>query len=519
MARTRDDDNAIFNIFFCSPKWEAAMEEVPSFLDWATAFFGIDDFTVAARLGGLTEQSKPLHGSYTRLKRKIWQPALVHLVMDVYSYGVKVAFSFENRHPRLAPVYVSYLFPGVETEADDCYGDLKILSLSVRENVFHGAVREHGEPTVKERLEKLFIALGCVYGYAWHAPKLLTVATSSYALIPQADQSTNRVRVIDYDYSHHIHDVFAYNYLSPAHMASLPDDPERLCDRLSQFDCKMLYNAAGELKGAAIYVDSPNAKKAARQALKQVIQPVDDPPVGSGYLLLSQQQVAVAGGVEALNEFEFVDGVEVLPYGFVQVLSRSDIEYQASFASLQLLYERIYPPAKGCRGWVQDDMVSYQFLTDGMKLKPSTGGVSRIPKLGMGDDYYGYAKLFYGPGIDLEGLDIWFLIGVTPDPDGVQALAGAVDKWLSHLAGFPEAYGRVGLIEGAKFLTIGTKTCGHIKADFTSIKDEAIDLLMIVMDETNLKGCKIQFVVLGEPYLPTAPTGADCKRGGGPDHS
>jgi len=308
---------------------------------------------------------------------------------------------------------------------------------------------------------------------------------------------------MDYDYSHHIHDVFAYNYLSPMHLEGLPD-PGNLCDRLDQVDCKMLLDGSGVFRGVALYLpEDRQARLSTEMALRPMIRRLTDPIVGPVYLLLRSEQVAAVGGAEALGQFEFVKATNILPYGFVKILCHTyeELDYLLIRSSEQRLYEKLY--SKGRRRRYVEDMVVYPPLQNGLRGKASNSGIQRFPKLGGGcaENYYDYAKLFYANDIDLRKLDIWFLLGDLPDLKGVAALEATLQKWMSHISAHPHAYGELELLQVPRFVEAGAKKCAHIKADATALKEESLDLLMVMMDEINLDNCKVQFVVLGERDL------------------
>src|SRR5262249_15640083 len=213
-------------------------------------------------------------------------------------------------------------------------------------------------------------------------------------------------------------------------------------------------------------------------------------------------QVNSAGGPDAVSRFECVKSTTLLPYGFVKILlyTYEELDYLLIHSSEQKLYEKMEPVT---RRRYTEDMVVYPLLRNGVAGEVSNSGIERFPRVGgdCADRYYDYAKLFYADDIDLDAADFWFLMGTPPDPNGVSALNSALQKWLSHIAEYPDAYGHLALLAVPRFLAIGSKMCGHIRANISALKEEVVDLLMVIMDEINLDGCKVQFVVLGEPEL------------------
>ena len=145
MSRTPNAANTVFNIFLCSPRWKNPLSEVPKFLDWAVAFFGMGDFQVAAGFSGPTENRDSISGWYSDVNSKIWQPKLVHLAMDYTRRQSKCFFVFENRHPKTPPTYALYLHPGMTSVEYDRDDELKVLSFSIQKDLFDAAIRADGE--------------------------------------------------------------------------------------------------------------------------------------------------------------------------------------------------------------------------------------------------------------------------------------------------------------------------------------------------------------------------------------
>ena len=136
---------------------------------------------------------------------------------------------------------------------------LKVFSFSIRQDLF-----ERGLVEAQARLcgssGKLFVAANCVYGFG--NPTNWPIAGPFQFVRDNSPQAGRRI--VDFDYTSKIEDVYVYNYLSESHLREITN-LDAMCKETAVAKCKPLYDNLQRPCGMAVYLKNDSGEDSERR--------------------------------------------------------------------------------------------------------------------------------------------------------------------------------------------------------------------------------------------------------------
>lgn len=139
---------------------------------------------------------------------------------------------------------------------------MKIVSMSLREDIWYGCQKSGLSQEITRRWEELFITSGALYGYAGstHFPKTDKFAQVNPQLRASASDDKARgapkyVRVIDFDYTRFVEGVYLINYISKIQLDN-SGRRSRIVVASTDVRSRVLRDAAGNEVGMAVELEN-----------------------------------------------------------------------------------------------------------------------------------------------------------------------------------------------------------------------------------------------------------------------
>ena len=152
-----------------------------------------------------------IHVENFSVASKNWERAGTEFFFHVENVHTVARYSPESIHAR-NPEPIKIIVPE----------GIKILSFGLRRDIWAVSGRSDLATRITDNLESLFVDLDWISGYA-HSPARLI--TGRYSLI--GAETAHKTRVVDFDYSHRVEQVYQTNFLSETLLKQL-DDGRRL---------------------------------------------------------------------------------------------------------------------------------------------------------------------------------------------------------------------------------------------------------------------------------------------------
>jgi len=228
-----------FTFFLCSRDWGAVEETVfPVIQKLLDALLSSRQVQASAQLKSNSAGGPPriVSGSYQRLRKDLQPRDLVQLILQVPGQAPGVqefSLFFENIRYQYTPEYLRFIFSRAP-ERIEASADLKIFSFSVGYDVFRRGLID----VQREMLERMFVDANCVYGFG--NPTTWPIAGPFQFVRDNSTQAGRRI--VDFDYTSQIEDVYFYNYLSESHLREIVELDE-MCETPG-LECKRLFDEA-----------------------------------------------------------------------------------------------------------------------------------------------------------------------------------------------------------------------------------------------------------------------------------
>jgi hypothetical protein len=216
--------------FFLYGKRPSETPAVLEFVDWLTeSTCGSDNLHVIARAEGAKRDSKSLiQGSFTEYRGKLDQLALGALnISSLKRTGEGAEFFFRYESPPQGP---------------------KTITFSLRLNLWGACERSGVSAELLRATERLFVDHDCLYGYGHPT---YYVIPGRFSLI-RANSQPGVPRIVDFDYTRYVEDVYRYNYLSQAVVLKI--DERRLREDCTRIEVRDILAPGRARFGLAIYL-------------------------------------------------------------------------------------------------------------------------------------------------------------------------------------------------------------------------------------------------------------------------
>lgn len=400
---------------------------------------------------------------------------------------MRMSFQFEAIRYRLLPEYVLWLHPDLPEQVVE-EDTPKLLTFSLADRLYRKKLSRKARRSLSEAVKTAFTELDAACGFATETD---LPVTSAYTRRPGAGEDSEE-RFVDLDYRRWLDGVHEENLLSPHHAERVRAGLERLAG-LKDIEVEWLQRSDGTEAGARLGLEGASRAswKAAREELASLL-PSPRPSVFDGgvHLVLRRSQVTAIGGLERLASSPMLEDVRELPGGLVdavEVVPEMIEETLRSTAEQRRLFEPIYRAADRRDRYPHEDMVQHTGFADASEI------YQRLPRVEA--EERGCAFLYVEERNEPESTEIHFLVEDASGRarDRVREL---FDDWLGVVRENPGTYGTVEL-QPLREANHNGRVHLWCEADLSGLQQDAINLLLVRIDELNEGRCIVPFVVLG----------------------
>jgi len=385
------------------------------------------------------------------------------------------------------PIYERYIEPNAPAERRDLVG-VKLLSVSIVSDLYRRRFANGRERELVARVERAFAELGAVYGFGAETESAFSGA---YSLRPGAP-SAQGGRFVDFNYRAAIDGVHRNNLLSTEHRDAARVDIAHLV-AVGAVHVRELRTSGGALRGIHLEVAAWNERRAAQVMAK--LRALAPPPWAerqSFFLLMNEEQVALAGGVDRLRSFRMVEELRALRGGICEIRERevrTAEDARQRFGDLQEIFGALYREYGQAGRYAHEDLVAYPDLFDATRV------YQRIPRVEV--ESHGYARLFVKDRETPESSEIHFLIAPEAKTRALKKLQNMLAEWCATILEDPSTWGELGL--GETTVSSVSEGWNHVSSgvDMSRLRQEGIHLLMFMLDELNARSCSVPYVVIG----------------------
>ncbi len=397
-----------------------------------------------------------------------------------------LAFEADRFDP--SPPYLRYLEPEAPAESRD-RGGVKLLTFSVQSDLYRRRFCGSRERNLIGTVERAFVDLGAVCGY-----DTVTQGNIPGAFSDRPGASSAWQRFIDFDYRSSIDGVYRYNLLSVEHWNRARNAVGQLAAE-GTVDVRTLPAPDGTVRGVALEVTEWNERRAAEIVARlRALAPPPRTERRTFFLLMNEEQVALAGGVDRLRSYRMVEELKTLRGGISEIREgevRTAEDARRRFMDLQEIFGPLYRRHGQAGRLVHEDLVAYPGFSD------ATLVYQRVPRVEV--ESHGYAQLFVEDRETPESSEIHFLIVSDAGTHALKQLQDTLAEWYTTILEDPSTWGLLGL--GETTVNHVSEGWSHVSsvADMSRLRQEGIHLLMFMLDEMNARSCCVRYVVIGQP--------------------
>jgi hypothetical protein len=472
-------DTGYFTFFLCTRKWPA-----PSTLTaWIDRMLDFVPSRKSAKISASSLSGTPtVEGPYVRKHDFLEDSPSNVTITTRMRGGVFDFFLFlEPKRVRPTPDYQLYLEPEREAFSEDLDA-ARICSLSFSLPAFRALDAETREGIVSA-VERMFIDTNALYAYGRTTPLPIS---SPYCLVG-AGAGSRSFRIIDFDYQGHIEDLYELNWLSPSHMERVRE-PDRLRE-LSDTPARILRGSDGTDRG--LFIDASRSGSHSQTVVRRCLDDLlrYESPRKSASLLIGRRQLEAVGLAWLGRLFPSVE-LRRFPYDFAEL---EGIQEAASANplgfenALESYYRQSHPLGKK-RG--REHMVEYSGL-----LEP-THVYYRFPGLDLDDSQA--VKLRIADRVDLSSLPVLLILGQGLSASERERVEQTLGRWQATVQAQPEAYGTVEWKTAPRAKDRNGKACIEGLLDARKLRQEAIHLLVLLLDEIHEGKLMVPYLVLGD---------------------
>lgn len=144
-------------------------------------------------------------------------------------------------------------------------GGPKTITFSLRSDLWAACERNAVSAQLRAAAERLFVSHDCLYGYGHPTHYIIP---GRFSLI-RAGLQPRVPRIVDFDYSRYIEDVYRYNYLSRLVLTAIDETQLR---KIEGIEVKDMFDNTEAPAGLAIYLVDDSGANVAR--LRECLHPV-----------------------------------------------------------------------------------------------------------------------------------------------------------------------------------------------------------------------------------------------------
>ncbi len=485
-----------YTIFLASYGWSEDPKPLLLFIHWIIERVSLmrNAQVVFTNRSGVIEKPRALTEKVlAECETRILNRNLQKMGLTVKNRWDSLVFSvyFHNLWFEYLPDYMIFLDPDIPLKTE-CITALKFLSISIDKHIYEDVFgNEESRYELQMKINKLFVDMNCVYG---NINKTRFPISNPFNLLKYQNESSSRQRFIDFDYANHIENVYEYNLLSGKHLLSL-GDIERLFEDNYSVEVKKIFDNSLKLYGASIYLRSGSFVDIfkIREKLRPVLAGFGESKTLQGYLLINKLQLDRLGDIKNIKLRYPSKEIKVLPYDYIRI-RQPDIltieDAQRHTENLRKLYELIIPGSGKGNRYVHEYIEDYSGLFERESL------YYRLPSLDLRPT--DFVKVRFTDRINRDCLKI-NLILMSSHLKGIKnKITSLVKNWISQIESNSDVYGIIKLLKGEEYIRVKKGEVLQVVINAEGLNQEAINLLIVMLDEVNVEKCVIPYLVFGD---------------------
>jgi hypothetical protein len=406
---------------------------------------------------------------------------------DPDSFALRALLQFHCY--RSPPDYLTFLNPDIQCPIL-CFSGPKILAFSIDQAIWSREFQ--AKPRGRDffrRVENLFLEMNCVYAYA-HTPPL--PIGGPYDRICDHGGHSGK-RIMDFDYAQKIEGIYEYNVLSPEHIGQIPDGLENL-ENCESIEVREIVSTHGnQRRNTVIQVNDSNGIDIVTEHLDVLIDRTPEPwLVEKNYLLVRRPEELPQFALNAAcKAFEPVS-VALFPHDFVEIALPRQVSPSDSMAhtgELQDFFRIVCPRLLDANIWVHEELQQFAGLFDRQAI------FRRIPhyeKLNTN-----FLKIRFASKIKFDSLEVNLLLKKKPSATSTTEITALIAQWHSDVNTNADVYGKLRFITDVKQNLIGQAHGFHFLVDASKVRQSAVNLLVLMLDQLNSRSFLVQFLVFG----------------------
>ncbi|MHC4867353.1 MAG: hypothetical protein ACYTEX_25040 [Planctomycetota bacterium] len=493
--------NKYYTIFLARYESTAQCDVVFTFVEWLLSrlsFFGRAKIN-AVRKWGISDRPRRLSKQELVRNRELAnsrEAERIYLRVPGNSPG-RYAFYvyFQVVCPVLTADYLTLIDPTVPSRSE-CPDGLRILSISIDKAMYERTFRfTHARSELHGYVEQLFAQMKCVYGYGTETAHV--ISGRFLRIKDHGGGGLSEKTIADFDYTRYVEGVYNYNLLSKAHVTAMGDLASNLKDE-DGIEVRNIYSQDAQVGGMAVYLNphSPENINRATPYFQPLFETVAEAPVKTRhFLLIHKEGISTTMLEQILGQYPS-KAMRVLPYDFVQVeqiAPATAYEARRGTASMQKVYRQIYPTL------MNKDIYAHEYLEQFCGLFDRRMIFARV--VGLGRQRADFAKVRFTGEIDFERLEMTFLVHAQPTLSSKSKMHELIHNWCGIVRNHNEEYGKLEILEELRDEKIRTKHRFHLTVNAADLRQDAVNLLVLMVDEVNQKECMVPYIVFGRLRL------------------
>ncbi len=421
-------------------------------------------------------------------------------------YRVMVGVAQGTPHPKwhihytalngdIVPAHIRAIYPDSPFIVADTE-HVRALAVSVHKSLACGLLESANCQRMRSAFEQVFVSAGGAYGFVGSTDYPFG---SLYSCVSAPWWKTG-VRYCDIDYRQEVGGCYEFNYLTSNHLKRLG---VRAANQILGPGVSLTPLSGGhnQEKYAVMRIDS-----AAYDFGEGLLARCCESRVTRNCrrsLLLSHEQHEAIGGDTAIEQLRWVKSFVHLPYGRAKIEWKTHIEPIESsgeiVADLQRLFGAMYAAVATNQLYVHEKLIEHCSIRDADSV------VERLPPAAFKER--DNAWLRNTDQVDLAMLPVTFLIRRQKRCAPNRLVRDLWTGWLAAIGDDPDLLGSVTVLEDPHPIESTTEHFDVLSCtcDATRLKQEAIDMLILDVDEINTAHMLVEGIVLGEICNPLHP--------------
>ena len=482
-----------FTFFLCAQSWKPAVVILPPLLNNIQAVFSIGNnlqfSTSKLDHSTLNSESKTWTGDILEGELLQSSPQVVFIQKMARKSGIFDFFLFfEGTRRKLAPPYIKYFHPESPEFTFDT-DSMKILSFSIKSEIFYPRLRAIGESAFLSYFESLFASEDCSYGFGNETTNVI----SNPFLYIRDNSIEYQLQIFDFDYRRQIECVYKYNYLSLKHVDGI-SNPDHIHRPELGIESKWILDVNKMKRG--LFVNVKDFSTEGKLFLDTALAPLIPPPKDRNktiHFFIDYMEMEQIRGDKHLESNPLLDELEVIPGGLATIEIRSRSEYKEWLSILETVFKTQSNVRLAENTGLSQNIDQYLGLFDSNQIYQRY--IKR--RFEEGGNRCGYLRLYLVSPVEYTRLDVTCCLGDNIENSDIIDVCKVIDKWLFEINRQPEYYGIYTVLRDKRVETLESKKKILFTMNASQLKQVAINLLVLRLDEINESNLRVPFLVFG----------------------